>query len=81
SDPAIIAAIQTIYSQTHHLLCIYFIAENIKKAKSKLHGDMVKNFVNDFYRIRNSHNQYHHELWAKYSINKIFKAGVELTQR
>jgi hypothetical protein len=30
-DPAMLAAVQVIYPQTHHLLCIYHITENIKK--------------------------------------------------
>jgi len=38
-----IAAIQKVYPQTWHLLCIYHIMENVKKkAKCKLHGDMAK---------------------------------------
>ena len=37
SDPAIIAAVQVVYPQTRHLLCIYHLLENVKKkAKSKL---------------------------------------------
>src|SRR6266542_5098099 len=31
SDPRMIAAIQVIYSETSHLLCIYHIVENVKK--------------------------------------------------
>ncbi|CAB4400644.1 unnamed protein product [Rhizophagus irregularis] len=107
-DPAVIAAIRVIYPQTQHLLCIYHIVENVKKkAKSKLHGDSVKKFVEDFYHMRNSYSQEEFELryqnmliryepchsylenklypnraaWARYSITKIFTAGVESTQR
>ena len=58
-----LAAVQVIYSQTHHLLCIYHIIKNVKKkAKSMLHDKMVKNFVNDFYHMRNSCSQYQFEL-------------------
>src|SRR5215469_7027667 len=36
SDPAIIAAVQEVYPQTRHLLCIYHLLENVKKkARSK----------------------------------------------
>jgi len=53
-----VAAIQVVYPETRHLLCIYHIIENVKKkAKSKLHGEMVKSFVEDFYHMRNSYNQ------------------------
>jgi hypothetical protein len=55
-DPAVIAAVQMTYPQTRHLLCIYHISENVKKkAKSKLHGEMINNFVGDFYHMRNSY--------------------------
>ncbi len=58
SDPEMVAAIQIVYPKTRHLLCIYHIVENVKKkAKSKLHGEMVKSFVEDFYHMRNSYNQ------------------------
>src|SRR5688572_20929971 len=30
-DPAMLATIQVVYLQTHHLLCIYHIIENVKK--------------------------------------------------
>src|SRR5256885_14321288 len=50
--PAMIAAVQTMYPQTQHLLYIYHISENIKKkAKAKLHGEMINNFVQDFYHM------------------------------
>ena len=108
SDPGMIAAVQVVYPETRHLLCIYHIAENVKKkARSKLHGEMVNSFVKDFYHMRNSYNQYqfesrynemlikyekcrsylekklypNHKSWARYSIAKIFMAGVESTQR
>ncbi|CAB4397422.1 unnamed protein product [Rhizophagus irregularis] len=43
---------------------------------------MAKTFVVDFYHMRNSYNtQDHHEFWARYSIVKVFTAGVELIQR
>ena len=55
-----------MYSETHHLLCIYHISENVKKkAKSKLHGKIVKSFVEDFYHMRNSYNEYQFE--ARYN--------------
>ncbi|CAB5204670.1 unnamed protein product [Rhizophagus irregularis] len=57
-DPAMNAAIQVMYPQTCHLLCIYHITENIKKkARSKLYGEMVHNFIKDFYHMRNSYSQ------------------------
>ncbi len=52
SDLGMVAAIQVVYPETRHLLCIYHIIENVKKkAKSKLHGKMVKSFVEDFYHM------------------------------
>jgi len=58
SDPAIIAAIQAVYPQTRHLLCIYHLLENVKKkAKSKLRGEAASSFVTDFYAMRNSYNE------------------------
>ncbi|HKQ22499.1 MAG TPA: hypothetical protein VJS91_10700 [Nitrososphaeraceae archaeon] len=106
-DPAMIAAVHVVYPQTRHLLCIYHIIENIKKkARSKLHGEMAKSFIEDFYHMRNSYTQdqfesrYNNmlikyeqchsylerlhssrESWARYSIMKVFTAGVESTQR
>ena len=66
NDSKMIVAIQVVYLETHHLLCIYHIAENVKKkAKSKLHDKMVNNFVKDFYHMRNSYNQYQFE--ARYN--------------
>jgi transposase-like protein len=56
-DPAMLAAVQVVYPQTRHLLCIYHIMENIKKkAKALLRSDMVKNFIEDFYHMRNSYS-------------------------
>ena len=31
SDPAMLTAVQVVYPQTRHLLCIYHITENVKK--------------------------------------------------
>ncbi|CAG8748626.1 7319_t:CDS:2, partial [Racocetra fulgida] len=108
ADYTMLAAVQLVYPKTRHLTCIYHIGENIKKkAKSKLHGDSIKSFIEDFYRMHNSHSlaqfelkynemltkykQYRdylekklypsRDLWARYSIRKIFTAGVESTQR
>ena len=51
-DSGMIVAIQIMYSETHHLLCIYHIFKNVKKkVKSKLHDEMVKSFVEDFYHM------------------------------
>ena len=62
-DPAMLAAVQVIYPQTRHLLCIYHITENVKKkAKSMLRAEMVEDFVKDFYHMRNSYSQYQFEL-------------------
>ena len=58
SDPAIIAAVQVVYPQTRHLLCVYHLLENVKKkAKSKLRGELVSSFVTDFYTMRNSYSE------------------------
>jgi len=58
SDPAIIAAVQVVYPQTRHLLCIYHLLENVKKkAKSKLRGESASSFVTDFYTMRNSYSE------------------------
>lgn len=71
-DPAMLASVQVVYSQIQHLLCIYHLLENIKrKSKSKLRGDMAKNFVTDFYIMRNSYNEEqfdmrYHEMLNKY---------------
>ncbi|CAB5185493.1 unnamed protein product [Rhizophagus irregularis] len=51
-DLAMNAAIQVVYPQICYLLCIYHITENIKKkARSKLYGEMVYNFIKDFYHM------------------------------
>jgi len=58
SDLAIIAAVQVVYPQTCHLLCIYHLLENIKKkARFKLRSEAASSFVTDFYTIRNSCNE------------------------
>ncbi|CAG8751935.1 473_t:CDS:2 [Cetraspora pellucida] len=72
-DPeyVVIPRLKVVYPQTQHLLCIYHIGENIKKkAKSKLHGNAVKNFVNDFYRMRNSFTQEQFELKYNHMLEK-----------
>ena len=108
SDPALIAAVQVTYPETRHLLCIYHLLENVKKkSKSKLRGDAAKDFIEDFYAMRNSYNQEQFDskfqemlskygpcrsylenrlypsrtYWARYSITKVFTAGIESTQR
>src|SRR5207248_2652596 len=66
-DPAMLAAVQVVYPQTCHLLCIYHIMENIKKkAKALLRNDIVKNFIEEFYYMRNSYSEYQFEL--RYNI-------------
>ncbi|CAG8513840.1 14646_t:CDS:2 [Racocetra fulgida] len=57
----------------------YLLSREIKT--SKLRGDMVNNFINKFYHLRNSHTQEEFESWAKYATSKMFTAGVESTQR
>ena len=70
-DPAMISAVQMTYPQTRHLLCIYHIAENVKKkAKSKLHGEMVNNFIGDFHHMRNSYTQCQFETRYKEMLTK-----------
>ncbi|CAG8655425.1 35884_t:CDS:2, partial [Gigaspora margarita] len=62
-DPAMSAAVHIVYLDTQHLLCIYHLGENIKKkAKLKLHSNMVTNFISDFYYMRNSSNKKNFEL-------------------
>ncbi len=62
-NPAMLAAIQVIYLQTHYLLCIYHITENVKKkTRSILCDEMVKDFVKDFYHMCNNYNLYQFEL-------------------
>jgi hypothetical protein len=71
SDPAVIAAIQVVYPQAYHLLCIYYIIENVKrKAKSKLRGNLVAKFVDDFYHMRNSYSQEEFELRYQEMLTK-----------
>lgn len=67
NDLMMIAAIQITYPQTQHLMC----TENIKKkAKSKLHGKIINNFIEDFYHMRNSYTQYQFELRYKEMLTK-----------
>jgi MULE transposase domain/FAR1 DNA-binding domain len=71
SDPAIIAAVQIVYPQTRHLLCIYHLLENVKKkAKAKLRGDMAKSFITDFYIMRNSHSKEQFDLKYREMLTK-----------
>ncbi len=69
-----LAAVQVIYPQTCHLLCIYHITENVKKkARSILRDEMVKDFVKDFYHMCNSYSQYqfklrYNEMLIKYEL-------------
>ena len=68
------AAIQVVYSETYHLLCIYYLFENVKKkAKFKLYDEMVKSFVENFYHIWNSYNEYqfkvrYNQMLIKYKL-------------
>jgi hypothetical protein len=77
-DLAMLAAVQVIYLQTYHLLCIYHITENIKKkAKALLRNDMVQNFIEDFYHIRNSYSKYqfelrYNEILTKYELYRSY---------
>jgi len=41
SDPGMIAAIQVVYPETRHLLCIYHIIENVKKKENMNHVDLI----------------------------------------
>jgi hypothetical protein len=66
-----IAAVQMTYPQSRHLLCIYHITENVKKkAKSKLRGEMIDNFIGDFHHMRNSYTQCQFESRYKEMLTK-----------
>ena len=73
-----ITAVQNVYSQMWHLLCIYHLLENVKKkAKSKLQGDMIKSFVSDFYIMKNNYskNQFdakYQEMLTKYELCRSY---------
>ena len=70
-DPAMLAAVQVVYPQTRHLLCIYHITENVKKkAKFMLRAEMVEDFVKDFYHMRNSYSEYQFELRYNMMLTK-----------
>ena len=71
SDLAIIAAVQVVYPQTRHLLCIYHFLENVKKkAKSKLRGESASSFVTDFYTMRNSYSEDQFDMKYKEMLTK-----------
>jgi len=70
-DPALIAAVQMVYPEARHLLCIFHLLENVKKkSKSKLRSDVANNFVTDFYTMRNSYSEEQFELKYQEMISK-----------
>ena len=82
SDPGMIAAVQVVYPETRHLLCIYHIVENVKKkARSKLHGEMVNKFVEDFYHMRNSCNERQFEARYNEMLTKYEKCRPYLEKK
>ncbi|CAG8802597.1 13499_t:CDS:2, partial [Cetraspora pellucida] len=82
-DPAMIAAVHVSYPQTWHMLCIYHLLENVKKkARAKLRAryyDMLTKYELCYSYLEKLYNS--RTSWAKYSVAKVFTAGMESTQR
>jgi hypothetical protein len=54
-DPAMDAACQNIYKNTYHVHCIWHMSQNLpKRLKAKLETADFKQFVDDFWKMRNS---------------------------
>jgi hypothetical protein len=56
SDPAMIAAISTVFPETHHMQCLYHLYQNLpKNLRSCLGSSLYKEFLKDFKEIQQSH--------------------------
>ncbi|CAG8801253.1 30923_t:CDS:2 [Gigaspora margarita] len=55
ADPAMIAAISTIFSQTRHIQCLYHLYQNIPKNFRLCLGSLYQDFLKDFKNIQCSH--------------------------
>ena len=54
-DPAMDAACKIVYKNTYHIHCIWHMSQNLpKRLKSKLGTENFKQFVCDFWKMRNS---------------------------
>jgi hypothetical protein len=54
-DPAMDAACKTIYKNSYHIHCIWHLSQNLpKRLKSKLGNANFKEFINEFWKARNS---------------------------
>ena len=52
SDPAMIAAIFTVFLKTHHMQCLYHLYQNLpKNLHSCLGSSLYKEFLKDFKEI------------------------------
>ncbi|PKY43291.1 hypothetical protein RhiirA4_457253 [Rhizophagus irregularis] len=56
TDPAIIAAISTVFSETHHMQCLYHLYQNLlKNLRSCLGSPLYQEFLKDFRAIQRSY--------------------------
>ncbi|CAG8712136.1 12102_t:CDS:2, partial [Dentiscutata erythropus] len=54
-DPAMDAACKSVYKNSYHIHCIWHLAQNLpKRLKSKLGHVKFKEFINEFWKARNS---------------------------
>ncbi|RHZ78169.1 hypothetical protein Glove_167g114 [Diversispora epigaea] len=77
ADPAMIAAVSTVFPRTHHMQCLFHLYQNIfKNLHSKL-GSLFQEFLKDFKNIQHSHCESVFErcsesLVEKYSAGKKY---------
>ncbi|RHZ88497.1 hypothetical protein Glove_22g195 [Diversispora epigaea] len=55
ADPAMIAAISTIFPETHHIQCLYHLYQNLPKNLRSCLGSLYQEFLKDFKNIQHSH--------------------------
>ncbi|GBC51893.2 protein FAR1-RELATED SEQUENCE 5-like [Rhizophagus irregularis DAOM 181602=DAOM 197198] len=56
ADPAMIAAISTVFPETHHMQCLYHLYQNLpKNLRSCLGSPLYQEFLKDFRAIQRSH--------------------------
>ncbi|CAB4391508.1 unnamed protein product [Rhizophagus irregularis] len=86
-DPAMIAAVSTVFPEVHHMQCLFHLYQNLpKNLRSCLGSSLYQEFLKDFRAVQRSHcekvfEQRSQNLVEKYAAGEIYISTVLLNQK
>ncbi|CAB5195622.1 unnamed protein product [Rhizophagus irregularis] len=86
-DPAMIAAVSTVFPEAHHMQCLFHLYQNLpKNLRSCLGSSLYQEFLKDFRAVQRSHcekvfEQKSQNLVEKYAAGERYISTVLLNQK